>query len=89
MPSINEAHAINALVIRARLWQFRFITADGEVEKVLATKGFGGMDAGLSERMDRYWALISSPGEQEAFDALDTKLAAFRAEWARLKGLPS
>ncbi len=47
------------------------------------------MDAGLSERMDRYWALISSPGEQEAFDALDTKLAAFRAEWARLKGLPS
>lgn len=42
------------LVIRARLWQFRFITADGEVEKALATKGFGGMDAGLRERMDRY-----------------------------------
>ena len=28
VPSINEAQAIKALVIRSRLWQVRFVTAD-------------------------------------------------------------
>ncbi|KMO34248.1 chemotaxis protein [Methylobacterium variabile] len=89
VPSINEAHAINALVIRARLWQFRYITADGEAEKELSTKSFAEMDAALGERMGRYRTLISSPAEQETFDALTAKLAAFRSDWARLKALPS
>ena len=89
VPSINEAHAINALVMRARLWQFRFITADGEAEKALATKNFSEMDAALGERMARYRGLISSPAEEEIFGSLSARIAAFRADWARLKGLPS
>ncbi|WP_143074674.1 hypothetical protein [Methylobacterium sp. ap11] len=88
MPSINEAHAINALVMRARLWQFRFITADGEAEKALATKSFSEMDAALGERMARYRGLISSPAEEEIFGSLSARIVAFRADWARLKGLP-
>ncbi|MGX7707580.1 methyl-accepting chemotaxis protein [Methylobacterium sp. Gmos1] len=91
MPSINEAHAINALVMRARLWQFRFITAgaEAEAEKALATKRFSEMDAALGERMTRYRTLISSPAEQDTFGDLTAKIAAFRADWDRLKGLPS
>ncbi|TNC12394.1 methyl-accepting chemotaxis protein [Methylobacterium terricola] len=88
VPSINEAQAINTLVMRARLWQFRFITADGEAEKALSAKNFGEMDAALGERMGHYPALISSAAERETFDALSATLAAFRADWARLKALP-
>ncbi|AWN49314.1 methyl-accepting chemotaxis protein [Methylobacterium terrae] len=89
VPSINEAHAINALVMRARLWQFRFITAETEAETALSAKSFSEMDAALSERMERYRDLISSPAERETFGELSARIAGFRADWARLKGLPS
>ncbi|PIK71914.1 methyl-accepting chemotaxis protein, partial [Methylobacterium frigidaeris] len=88
MPSINEAHAINAMVMRARLWQFRYITAEADAEKALSAKSFAEMDAALGERMERYRTLISSPAEQETFADLTAKVAAFRADWTRLKGLP-
>ncbi|MET7242152.1 methyl-accepting chemotaxis protein [Methylobacterium sp. EM32] len=89
MPSINEAHAINALVMRARLWQFRFITAADEAEKALSAKNFSELDAALGERMARYRTLISSPAEQETFGEVTAKVAAFRADWARLKQMPA
>ncbi|MGE7415501.1 methyl-accepting chemotaxis protein, partial [Methylobacterium tarhaniae] len=89
VPSINEAHAINALVMRARLWQFRFITAEDEAEKSLSAKNFAEMDGALDGRMAHYRTLVSSAAERETFDELTAKLAAFRADWARLKGLPS
>ncbi len=87
MPSITEAHALNTLVMRARLWQFRFITAEGEAEKALSAKSFAEMDAALDEGLARYRGLISSAAEQAIFDEVTAKLAGFRADWARLKAL--
>ncbi|MGF3022826.1 methyl-accepting chemotaxis protein [Methylobacterium aquaticum] len=89
MPSIDEAHAMNALVMRARLWQFRYITAQDEAETALSARSFAEMDTALGERMARYPALISSEAEAETFRALSAALAAFRADWAHLKTLSS
>ncbi|QRE74301.1 methyl-accepting chemotaxis protein [Methylobacterium aquaticum] len=88
MPSITEAHALNTLVMRARLWQFRFITAESEAEKALSAKSFAEMDAALDAGMAQYRRLISSAAEQAIFDDVTDRLAAFRADWTRLKALP-
>ncbi len=61
MPSITEAHALNTLVMRARLWQFRFITAEGEAEKALSAKSFAEMDAALDEGLARYRGSSAPP----------------------------
>ena len=89
VPSINEAQAINTFVLRARLWQFRYVTADTQAERDTSLKNADEMIRNRQAKVDAYRALIASQEEQALYDDLLTKLAAQKADWDHLRAFPA
>ena len=88
VPSMNEAHAINTLVTRTRLWQFRFMTDESEAARVESTGKVTELMRERSAKVEAYRALISSAEEQKIYDDLQAKLLILRKDWETLHGLP-
>ncbi|MCJ2071044.1 methyl-accepting chemotaxis protein [Methylobacterium sp. J-030] len=89
VPSINAAQAINTFVLRTRLWQFRYVTADTQAERDTSLKN---ADALIRERqalVDAYRALVTSKEEQALYEDLLTKLAVQQADWDTLRAFPA
>ncbi|GJD40448.1 hypothetical protein OICFNHDK_2918 [Methylobacterium bullatum] len=73
LPSVDAAHALNALVMRTRLWQFRYLMAEDEAERALSVKNAGEMIQSVEKNRNAYRLLIGSPEEQALFDEFGAK----------------
>ncbi|MGE8129128.1 methyl-accepting chemotaxis protein [Methylobacterium sp. NPDC080182] len=89
VPSINEAQAINALVMRSRLWQFRYVTADTDAERETSLKNADEMMRNRQAKAEAYRSLVASKEEQGIYDDLLAKLAVQQADWTRLRAFPA
>ncbi|MFC6392461.1 methyl-accepting chemotaxis protein [Methylorubrum zatmanii] len=89
IPSMNEANAINALIIRARLWQFRYMTAESEAARTESVGKVAELTRERDVKVEAYRALVASPEEQTAYDALRNKLGSLQADWERLRAFPA
>ncbi|PWH34340.1 hypothetical protein, partial [Escherichia coli] len=69
VPSMNEANAINALVIRTRLWQFRYMTAENAAAKTESVGKVAEFMRDRAAKVEAYRSLVASPEEQTAYDA--------------------
>jgi len=85
LPSVDTAHALNALVMRIRLWQFRYLTADTEAERASSTKASDELVEALGRTRAAYDALVSSPEERALVAAFDTQWQAMIGGWTALK----
>jgi methyl-accepting chemotaxis protein len=84
--SMNEAQAIEALVIRTRLAQVRFVTAAAETERQLTVKEVDAVTRERNAKVEAYRALLASPDEKAQFDDLLAKLKVQHYDWERLRG---
>ena len=89
IPSMNEANLINSLVIRTRLWQFRYMTAESEAAKTESAAKVAEFMRDRGAKVDAYNALVSSPEERTAYDAMRTKLGVLTSDWERLRAFPA
>ncbi|MFH6786532.1 MULTISPECIES: methyl-accepting chemotaxis protein [Methylobacterium] len=89
LPSIDGAHAINELIMRSRLWQFRYITADDEAERALSRKNLADLGRTIHQRVEVYRPLVSSEAERAVFEDLVRQLAVFDADWRKMTELTS
>jgi methyl-accepting chemotaxis protein len=85
MPSVSEAHGINALILRTRLWQFRYMTAENATAKLQSKEKIIEFAAERDKKVGAYASLISSTEEQSAYASLKTKLDLLRADGERLR----
>jgi methyl-accepting chemotaxis protein len=85
IPSLNAAQMIEALVVRARLTQVRFATADMETERSASQKEVNDLLKLRDTQVDGYRGLIGSPDEQALYDTLVAKLKIQRYDWDRLR----
>lgn len=85
IPSINEAHSINAFVIRTRLWQFRYVTAENETARAESGEKVKAFMRDRNAKVEAYRRLISSPEEQRTYDDLLAKLEQSKPDWDRLR----
>jgi methyl-accepting chemotaxis protein len=89
VPSINEAQAINALVMRARLWQFRYVTADTQAERDTSVKNADELMLNRQAKAEAYRTLVASKEEQTIYEDLLAKLAVQKSDWDRLRAFPA
>lgn len=89
IPSMGEAHAINALVLRTRLWQFRYMTAENDAAKAQSEEKAIEFGKDRDGKVEGYRTLISSAEEQQAYDTLRTKLEVLKADAQRLRTFPA
>ncbi|NEU13180.1 HAMP domain-containing protein [Methylobacterium sp. BTF04] len=85
LPSVDSAHGLSTLVMRARLWQFRYLMADSEAERTLSGKNVDEMFGAIETAKTAYVPLISSPEEQALFDEFGGKWRMLRAGWDGLR----
>ena len=89
VPSINEAHSINALVLRTRLWQFRYMTAEDEAARSQSKDKIIEFAGERDKKVDGYRSLVSSVEEQKVYDELKAKLDMLRKDGERLRAFPA
>ena len=84
LPSVDAMHSINALVIRSRLWQFRYLMADDEAERGRSATQWAEVVRDLEAARARYLPLVQNPEERAAYDDFSRKWATMKAGWERL-----
>ncbi|MBY0258692.1 methyl-accepting chemotaxis protein [Methylobacterium sp.] len=87
LPSVDAAHAMNALVMRIRLWQFRYVVADSAEERANSVAQAATLAKDLEGRRLAYKALVSSPEEGALHDEASAKLALMGQDWNRLQAI--
>ncbi|RVU15106.1 methyl-accepting chemotaxis protein [Methylobacterium oryzihabitans] len=88
IPSMNEAHAINQLVARTRLWQFRYMTAKSEAVRIDSIAKVEDLIRERDAKVTGYKTLVSSAEEQKVYDSLLSGLDVLRANWRELRAFP-
>ncbi len=76
------------MILRTRLWQFRYMTAENEVGKKQSGDKITEFSAQRDQKVTAYAPLVASPEEQKAYDALKAKLDVLRADGERLRSFP-
>ena len=89
IPSVNEANLINSLVLRTRLWQFRYMTAESEAARSESAGKVAEFIRDRAAKIDAYGALIASSEERAAYDAMRAKLDVLSSDWERLRSYPA
>jgi methyl-accepting chemotaxis protein len=87
LPSLNAANAIDGLVVKARLLQVRFATADTESEREASRRAVEDLLRERAGVVAAYRARITAPAEQSLFDMLTAKLKVQHYDWERLRSL--
>ncbi|MGU3664403.1 methyl-accepting chemotaxis protein [Methylobacterium sp. A49B] len=85
LPAMNAAQRIEALVVRGRLLQVRFATADTESERAASRKEVDDLIAQRGRQVEAYRALVTGPDEQSLYDDLVAKLKLQGYDWDRLR----
>jgi methyl-accepting chemotaxis protein len=89
IPSVNAAHGINATIIRTRLWQFRYVTAESEAGRAESLAKVVEFSRDRDGQIEAYRARVTSAAEQAVYDDLLAKLAALTPDWERLRAFPA
>ncbi|KQP88117.1 methyl-accepting chemotaxis protein [Methylobacterium sp. Leaf117] len=87
LPSVDSAHTMNALVMRIRLWQFRYVLAETAEERGNSVTQAAGLAKELEAKRAAYQALVSSPEEGALYADVTGKLALMSQDWTRLQGM--
>ncbi|MCJ2035946.1 methyl-accepting chemotaxis protein [Methylobacterium sp. J-068] len=87
LPSVDAAHAMNALVMRIRLWQFRYVIADTAEERANSIAQAATLTRELEAKRTAYKALVSSPEEGALYDDATAKLRQMNQDWSHLQTL--
>ena len=89
IPSMNEANAINILVTRARLWQFRYAAATTDSMRLEAQGKVDEFVASRNARIDAYKALLKTDDEKALYADLVSKNALMKPTWKTLRDMPA
>ncbi|MFC6049430.1 MCP four helix bundle domain-containing protein, partial [Methylobacterium hispanicum] len=89
IPSVNAAHGINATIIRTRLWQFRYVTAESDTARAESLAKVAEFANDRNGQIELYRARVSSAAEQKVYDDLLAKLALLKPDWDRLRAFPA
>jgi methyl-accepting chemotaxis protein len=87
LPSVDAAHAMNALVMRIRLWQFRYVIADTAEERTNSVAQAATLATELETRRAAYRTLVSSRAEGILYDEVSAKLAQMGQDWTQLQAI--
>ncbi|KQP52419.1 chemotaxis protein [Methylobacterium sp. Leaf111] len=87
LPSVDAAHAMNALVMRIRLWQFRYVIADTAEERTNSVAQAATLATDLETRRAAYGTLVSSRAEGALYDEVSAKLAQMGQDWTQLRAI--
>ncbi|MCJ2081758.1 methyl-accepting chemotaxis protein [Methylobacterium sp. J-090] len=87
LPSVDSAHALGALAMRFRLWQFRYLMAETEAERATSVKSADEMIQNLEQARTAYDALVNSPEERAQFATFGAQWQAMRAGWDALRSI--
>ncbi len=87
LPSVDAAHAMNALVMRIRLWQFRYIVADNAEERANSVAQAATLAKDLEAKRSAYRTLVSSREEGALYDEVSGKLAQMGQDWTQLQAI--
>jgi methyl-accepting chemotaxis protein len=87
LPSVDAAHAMNALVMRIRLWQFRYVIADTTEERTNSVAQAATLATELETRRAAYATLVNSPAEGALYDEVSAKLAQMGQDWTQLRAI--
>ncbi|KQP38216.1 chemotaxis protein [Methylobacterium sp. Leaf104] len=87
LPSVDAAHAMNALVMRIRLWQFRYIVADTAEERANSVGQAATLAKELETRRVAYKALVNSREENALYDEVSAKIAQMGQDWTQLQAI--
>ncbi|RVU14488.1 methyl-accepting chemotaxis protein [Methylobacterium oryzihabitans] len=85
LPSVDGIHTINTLVIRSRLWQFRYLMADDAAERERSATQWAALVKEIDAAQARYRPLIHPGAEREAFEEFERRWAAMNAGWETLR----
>ncbi|MDP4006959.1 methyl-accepting chemotaxis protein [Methylobacterium sp. NEAU K] len=85
LPSVNAAHTLSTWVMRARLWQFRYLIADADAERAVSLKTIDDLSQSPEKTRISYISLISSPEEQAIFEDFCKKWKILSASWNSLR----
>jgi methyl-accepting chemotaxis protein len=87
MPSIDQAHRINRLVLRVRTAQLRFLTAPDSATEQTDLQLAQELVQERAKAVEDYKPLISGAVEKAAYDDLVAKMAILLADWKKLRAL--
>ncbi|MGU3360882.1 methyl-accepting chemotaxis protein [Methylobacterium sp. M6A4_1b] len=87
LPSIDQAHKINRLVLRVRTSQLRYLTAPNSTVEQADLKLSQELLEERNKAIEDYKPLISGPEEKAAYDNLIAKMAILMADWGKLRSL--
>lgn len=87
LPSVDAAHAMNALVMRIRLWQFRYVLADTAEERTNSVAQAATLAKDLEARRAAYKDLVASPEENALYGEVTAKLARMSEDWTQLQAV--
>jgi methyl-accepting chemotaxis protein len=85
LPAMNAAQGVEARVVRGRLLQVRFATADTESERAASRREVDDLIAQRGRQVEAYRALVAGPDERKLYDDLVAKLKLQGYDWDRLR----
>ncbi|AWI89605.1 methyl-accepting chemotaxis protein [Methylobacterium sp. DM1] len=88
IPAMNEANAINVLVTRGRLWQFRYATATTESLRAETMAKVDEFIRDRSAKIEAFKAFISTDEEKRLYADLVAKNELLKPTWKSLRDMP-
>ncbi|CAO4175269.1 Methyl-accepting chemotaxis protein [Methylorubrum aminovorans] len=88
IPAMNEANAINVLVTRGRLWQFRYAAATTESLRAETMAKVEEFIRDRSAKIEAFKAFISTDEEKRLYADLVAKNELLKPTWKSLRDMP-
>ncbi|CAO4150182.1 methyl-accepting chemotaxis protein [Methylorubrum aminovorans] len=88
IPAMNEANAINVLVTRGRLWQFRYAAATTESLRAETMAKVEEFIRDRSAKIEAFKAFISTDEEKRLYADLVSKNELLKPTWKSLRDMP-
>ena len=88
IPSMNEANAINILVTRGRLWQFRYAAAATESLRAEALAKVDEFVRTRNEKIENYKSFVRTESERKIYADLVEKNSILNPTWKTLRDMP-
>ncbi|QIJ80339.1 HAMP domain-containing protein [Methylobacterium sp. NI91] len=88
IPAMNEANAINVLVTRGRLWQFRYAAATTESLRAETMAKVEEFIRDRSVKIEAFKAFISTDEEKRLYADLVAKNELLKPTWKSLRDMP-
>lgn len=87
-PAMNEANAVNILVTRGRLWQFRFAAATTESVRLEAQGKVDEFVRARNDKIQTYETLVKTDEERRLYADLVAKNTLLKPIWQSFRDIP-